>query len=334
MKKSIILIFLIFLAFSVSGKVIHVFPDLLTPDRMIVGKDCLYVNEEFNIIIYSLNDYSFVKKVGKKGEGPGEFVGYLRLSLYDDHLYVNSAGKLSIFDKRGVMLTEIKSNDSMGGGFAPLNNKFVGRSLEIDKEKNRFTLLNIYNKDLVRERTMIREPHRSSFEKGVIIVFDTTFNFRVFGEKVYLVNGREFKIDVYDKVLKKEMVIERGYKRIKFGEKDKKKVVDNLLTNPRLKQFAEEIMKRQRYPDYYPAILGLYDNGEYLFVMTYMREGNNIEFMLYDRKGKFTKQIFIPFKMKSIFRAFPWSIKGNKFYQLIENEDEEWELHENILDLR
>lgn len=334
MKKTIFILLLLFASFNTQGKVVYVFDDLLTPDRMVIGEEYLYVNEEFSIIIYSLKDYSFVKKIGKKGEGPGEFVGYLRLSLYDNHLYVNSVGKLSIFEKNGVMVKEIKSKDSTSGIFTPLNNKFVAQGFEIDKDRNRFSLLNVYNKDLVKESTIIREPHRSSFEKGVVIVFDTTFNFHVLGKKVYLVNGREFKIDVYDKFLKKEMEIERDYKRIKFGEKDKKKVVDNLLTNPRLKPFAEEILKRQRYPDFYPAILGLYDNGDYLFVMTYMWEGSNIEFMIYDRKGKFIKQLFIPFKMKSIFRAFPWSIKGDKFLQLIENEDEEWELHENLLNLK
>ena len=78
----------------------------------------------------------------------------------------------------------------------------------------------------------------------------------------------------------------------------------------------------------------MYNNGKNLFVMTHRWEGNNIEFILFDNSGKFVKQLFIPFKMKSLYRAYPWDIKGDKFYQLLENEDEEWCLSENIIDLK
>ncbi len=334
MKKYIFIIF-IFTVFSFStGKVIADFPDLLNPDRMVLGNEKIYIVQDFSIHIYSMKDYSLIKKVGKKGEGPGEYVGYTWVSLYENKLFVNSAGKLSIYDTNGELIRELRSNDSASGRFTPLKEKFIGRGIELDKDRNRFTLLNIYDKNLVREKTIVREPHRSSFEKGIVVVFDTTFTFHVLGDNLYLVNGRDFKIDVYGKSLKKEKTIQLNYKRVKFGEKDKNKVLENLRTNPRLKSFADEILKRQRYPEFYPAILGLYDNGKYLFVMTHRWEGDNIEFMIFDDNGKFVKQLFIPFEMKSLYRAYPWDIKGDRFYQLIENEDEDWKLHENIIDLK
>lgn len=333
MKKYIFIIFIFTVLSFSTGKVIADFPDLLNPDRMVMGDDTMYVVQDFSVHIYSMKDFSLIKKAGKRGEGPGEFVGYLRLSLYDKKLYINSSGKISIYDKDGNMIKEMKSHDSMAGGYLPFNNKFIGSGLEIDKERNRFRLLSVYDSGLVKEKVMIREPHRSSFEKGIIVVFDTTFNFHVFGNNLYMVNGREFKIDVYGKSLKKEKSVVLNYKRVKFSEKDKQKVLENLRTNPRLKAFADEIIKRQRYPDYYPAILGLYNNGKNLFVMTHRWEGNNIEFMVFDPQGNFIQQLFIPFKMKSLYRGYPWDIKGDRFYQLIEDEDEEWQLHENILNL-
>ncbi|MCP4216767.1 MAG: hypothetical protein GY765_19105 [bacterium] len=36
---------------------------------------------------------------------------------------------------------------------------------------------------------------------------------------------------------------------------------------------------------------------------------------------------FLRFAMESGIRGFPASICNDKFYQIIENDDEEWELH-------
>jgi len=296
-----------------------------------IGDDRIFITEDFGVNIFRLKDFSFIKKFGKKGEGPGEFLGYIELSFFDGHLYVNSFGKLSIFEKTGRLLREIKPKDSLANRFAPFNGKFIGQSYEVDKERNRFRLINIYDKDLSREKKIIKEPHKNSLEKGITI-FDTTFRAKIFGDRIYVVNGRGFKIDIYDRSLNKK-VIKRDYQRVKFGVKDKQKAIDNLKSDPRLKSFAAEILKRQRYPDYYPSVQGLYDNGDDLFVMTYRWKGDSIEFFVFDKSGNYKKQIFIPFKMKSIYEAFPWDIKGDKFYQLIENEDEEWVLMETILDI-
>ncbi|MEN8222446.1 MAG: hypothetical protein ABFR36_04225 [Acidobacteriota bacterium] len=334
MKKILFILLMVVISGIGSGKVIADFPDLLNPDRMMLGDGKLYVIQDYSVHVYSMKDFSLKKKVGKQGEGPGEFTGYLMMALHSGNLYLNSSGKLSVYTPDGEMIREVKSRDSVSGVYTPFRDKFIGRGMEIDKERNRFTLLNIYNKELIREKTVIREPHSSNFEKGVIIPFDSTFNFHILGKKLYLVNGREFEIDVYGPSMNKEKIIKWNYNKVKFGEKDKEKVIENLRTNPRIKAFADEILKRQRYPKYYPSILGLYDNGINLFVMTHRWEGNNIEFLIFDPEGKYIQQLFIPFTMKSLYRAYPWDIKGNRFLQLLENEDDEWELHESILNLK
>lgn len=334
MRKILFVFLTILLSVSSSGKVIADFPDLLNPDRILMGKERVYVIQDYTVLVYSMKDFSLMKKIGSQGEGPGEYTGYIMMALHNGKFYVNSSGKLSIYTLEGEMIRELKSRDSISGAFTPFRDKFIGRGMDIDKERNRYTLLNIYSEDLVREKTVIREPHSSNFEKGVIIPFDSTFNFHVLGERLYLVNGREFEIDVYGPRMEKEKTITWKYKKIKFGEKDKQKVLKNLRTNPRIKAFADEIIKRQRYPEYYPAILGIYDNETNLFVMTHRWDGDNVEFLIFDPDGNYIQQLFIPFKMKSLYRAYPWDIVGKRFLQLIENEDEEWQLRETILNLK
>ena len=43
--------------------------------------------------------------------------------------------------------------------------------------------------------------------------------------------------------------------------------------------------------------------------------------------GKFVKKIPVPIKDHNILELYPYALEGSKLYQLVENEEEEWELH-------
>lgn len=329
MKKAIVFLILILLISTfVSGRVIATFPELLNPDRMEMDENHIYITEGIAINIYSFKSFELIKKFGKKGEGPREFARYIGISLNSNKIYVNSQRKLSIYSVDGEFIKETKTNSSLTGGFIPLGKYFIGRGMEIGKEGNTSILINLYDSELKKQRNIIKKLNDNSFAKGVIKFFDSTLNYNVIGNKLYVVNGTDFKIDVYDSDAKKILSIQRDYKKIRFKEKDKKKFIDDLYNNPQTKSFADEIKKRAKFPEYYPAILNLYASGGLIYVMTYNWEGDNIEFLVFNTNGKFVKKVFIPFVMKSAFRAFPWSIKNKKLYQLIENDDEEWELIE------
>jgi hypothetical protein len=46
-----------------------------------------------------------------------------------------------------------------------------------------------------------------------------------------------------------------------------------------------------------------------------------------DMQGKLVKKIFLPVSFMNVLDIYPYTVAGRKLYQLIENEDEEWELH-------
>jgi hypothetical protein len=69
------------------------------------------------------------------------------------------------------------------------------------------------------------------------------------------------------------------------------------------------------------------DNG-YVYALTYQRKENKSEFLIFDLNGKLAKKTFLPLHIYDGVASFPYSIKNNYFYQLIENEDTEmWGLH-------
>lgn len=48
---------------------------------------------------------------------------------------------------------------------------------------------------------------------------------------------------------------------------------------------------------------------------------------IFNLEGKLLKEIDAPIKERSLFSFYPFAIEDGKVFQLLENEDEEWELH-------
>ncbi|MCK5220128.1 MAG: 6-bladed beta-propeller, partial [Candidatus Aminicenantes bacterium] len=211
MRKSIVTVALIFLISTfVSGRVIATFPELLNPDRMEMDENRIYITEGIAINIYSFKDFRLIRKFGKKGEGPREFARYIGISLNNNRIYVNSQGKLSIYSVDGEFIKEMKTHSSLTGGFIPIGKFFIGRGMEIGKESNTSILINLYDSELKKQRNIIKKLNDNSFAKGVIKFFDSTLNYNVIGNKLYVVNGTDFKIDVYDSDAKKILSIQRA----------------------------------------------------------------------------------------------------------------------------
>lgn len=57
------------------------------------------------------------------------------------------------------------------------------------------------------------------------------------------------------------------------------------------------------------------------------KEAGKSEVQIFDLKGTLLEKSMIPIKEKNAKRFFPYDIKKGMLYQLVENEDEEWELH-------
>jgi hypothetical protein len=80
------------------------------------------------------------------------------------------------------------------------------------------------------------------------------------------------------------------------------------------------------FPDFYPPIRRFYlDAGDKrIYVQSYYSTtGDNIEFLIFDFKGKLIKRVMMPFKIESRYKFY-----NGKIYQVMENEEtEEYELH-------
>jgi len=151
--------------------------------------------------------------------------------------------------------------------------------------------------------------------------------YSVYDDKLFITNSGmdELIIHVFDNTGKKLHVITGDYEKIKITGTQIKQYREGCKY--KYKRGLDVILKRTVFPEYFPAIRHFNVSDEKVYVMTFKKEAGKSEVQIFDLKGTLLEKSMIPIKEKNAKRFFPYDIKNGVLYQLVENEDEEWELH-------
>jgi hypothetical protein len=330
-KKLILLIIFIWTCFTLDGKVVPL-PDLMKPESIQLDDNQFYISEGTSIYIYNFDNFKLVKKIGKEGEGPEEFKTLPFLPLFvnitDKHIVVNSFGKISRFDKKGKFLSEEKVKGGYIFYIMPLGQYLVGQG-GVQENKNRYRTINIYDKKLNKLKEVCRVMDDFKGPGRGYDVLEKRFRHQVMENHIFISKEKQFVINIYDLEGKKTSAIKVDYKLVPMTQKDRENITGYLKNSNRTKAFFP-LFKPLRFPDYYPAIMNLYSADQKMYIMTWKRKNQETEFFVFNEQGKMLKKFFLPLAFQNAIDPFPFAIKNNKFYQLVENEEnEEWELHIN-----
>lgn len=306
----------------VHGEKVAVIDEVLKPTSLVVDDEQLYINEDTTIFIYSLNDYKFKKKFGQAGEGPKEFLQFAIVNSLTDHLLINSFGKISFFTKDGSYIREVKTK-GIGWLFSPLGDGYIGFA-RIGEDNIAYNTINFYDAELNRGKEIARS-RVGNLEKGIEVLKKQLY-FNIHDNKIFLVGSDEFVIDVFDHTGEKLYSITQEYERIKFDPKIEEQARESIKRqNPAQYEF---IKNKLNFPDYFTAISFFFIDNNKLYVGTFNLQRDKLEFYIFDLKGKLLKKQFVTFAfIEGTLQPYPLNFKNGKLYQLIENEDEEWELH-------
>jgi predicted ester cyclase len=141
------------------------------------------------------------------------------------------------------------------------------------------------------------------------------------------VGSSDFKIGVFNQNGDSLYTISPKYKRVKVSQK----FIDAWFKRIKRRHGMDRyylVKKMVRFPEFFPAIRDMVVDNGYVYALTYQRKENKSEFFVFDMEGKLVKKTFLPLYIYDGVAFFPYSIKNNYIYQLIENEDTEmWELH-------
>jgi len=328
MKQTIYLLIIVFVVFPVFGQGGKVLEDLLNPLSVEIDRSQIYFTEGTNIYIYSLDDLTLLKKFGKAGSGPQEFLVQpqvpLLLNVSRDYLIVNSQGKVSFWKKDGTYIRENKVQVGVFSGFfKPLSDGYVGLRIILEDGIMYFGA-DYYDKDFKKIKLLFKQKHFFQQGKKMNPVGRIPF-FSTWKGKVYI-EDEHGVIHIFDKTGKEYKPVSHKFKPIKINSDHKKRILDFFKNDPGIKQFWSFFKDNLEFPKNFSNIQNSIVVDDMIYMQTYRRDNGKVEFIIYNVDGKYIGTRMIPLKEMNIIRLYPYMISKGKFYQIFENEDEEWEL--------
>ena len=303
---------------------------LFDPAFIHIDEERIYVVERATIHLYSTADYKLIKTFGKIGEGPGEFrTGQgdaVILDVQPDYLLVNSEGKIAFFKKDGTFIKEIVTSE--GRWLRPLGKNYVGMRYMYEDDGTRYHAVNLYDAQCRKVKEIYREKAEIQTRlKTINAVSWSRQIFMVYNEEIFI-DGKNKVIHVFDNKGDKRYDISLDYEQIKVTGDIKQKYISFYKEkDPFWKTRWERLKNWYRFPDYFPVIRGFFVCDGKIYIQTFKEENNKSEILVLDTNGKPLKQVFLPLEKNSLIFYHSWTIGNGKLYQLVENEDEEWELH-------
>ena len=336
MKKIILLLFILLLALMLYSAKKATLTEVMKPATISVDDHQLYVTEDATIFIYSLNDFSMLKKFGKQGQGPQEFALHPRVPVTLDvttkEIVINSLGKVSYFTKKGEFLREIKPMPNFYG-FQPIGKEFLGLGQAFE-EKALYNTVNLFDANLNKIKELYRADSGLKGPGKGIQVLQRPFIYQAYKNRILLPGSEENFIEAYNTEMKKLFTIKVKQEKLPVTQEFKDKVIHYLKTSARTKDIYEFLLKPVTFPNHYPSIQAFFVVDDRIYVMTWKKEQLKNQFYIYDMKGTFIREHWIPLAYQNELELYPITLKNGKLYQLIEDPDsEEWILHISQIDL-
>jgi hypothetical protein len=332
-------------AYHLGGEQIGTLTEVLNPEQMVVGSERCYIMEGPTIFIYSLKDRTFIKKFGRKGEGPGEIaqVPFLTngLAAFDNKILVDGTNKVIVFSGDGTMIKETRKKGQLAN-VLPLGNGYIATRIKLGEDKRAYAAVTLMDGKFNASKDLYEQimPQQG---RSLQMVADTV-NAVVYENKIFIEKSAEgFVIEVFDSKGNALYEIRKEVPPLKVTEKAKEVLLQE-LKNDKLAAFQikqaggwDNFKTRLdfQYPDNFPPIRDILVNNGKIYVRTFIAQNGKEKYHILDLKGKELKTVFLPKPvlaplltriLSRIVRFF--AIANNTYYYLAENEEEEqWELH-------
>lgn len=348
MKRAAVFVLLILTANFAFSTSLGPLEGIFKPQMIKVFDDELFVVEGHKVFIYSLKDLSLKRKIGKEGEGPGEFNldpnRTAIITVSSEYIIIESRFKIVYFARDGRFVKETRKAPGVLQTVPIGKNYLVYKILYGPKNEN-YVTLNIYN----GEMKPVKEIYRQKFfsYKGRSYVMPDPLNYCIHDGKIYVEASPEgFVVEVFDFEGKPLDQFQKEYEKITVTAAHRENALDHFLGIAQLQRAIKERgraavvseVKSQglAYADYFPAVQDIKTDGNNLYLRTYHRKKDKEKYMVTDLKGKVRKDVYLPIPKKADFFVLLQGDKkyydffNNTFYYLkyVETDDDEsWEVH-------
>jgi hypothetical protein len=305
--------------------------EVVRPTMMTIDGDKLFIVDGHSILIYSMENYTLLKKFGKAGEGPQEFlVNYrngpgMMVFPTPKFLLVNTDNKLFHFTRDGEYIKEQRA--PLYAVFMPLSSGYTANGFGPDEENHRVLTVNLHDPELNR----VKELFVSNRVLDASIWEDlpkNPFYFLNYKDRTYVLAVKYgFCIIVFDQNGKELYRIKKDEPKLKVTDEFKKRALYWGKNESHFKEFFDP--SRFTFKKYFPAIQEIMVSDDRIYAFTFKKKGDDTECVVMDLKGKELKRIYLPMPYKTpIGYTLPSTFFGHKFYRLLDNQEKEtWELH-------
>jgi hypothetical protein len=332
MRRLVVFLITILFFSLIQAKELAVLSELINPDAMDIEDNNLYVLEGSKVFVYSLADFQLLREFGKTGNGPGELSTNSQLraqmQLLDGEVFLNTPFKWVKFSADGRFIGEKRlpfiafQIFPFGKNYAAT--KYTGSNDGVNKQG-----VILFDKDLNEVKKLYEQEFLDFRKTGKVEILPNIILMKRSANRLYMFDqARGFYIEVFDVKGEKLKTIQLDYKKIKLTGDFKEKVMAWLETQPGYKSVPEDIVKMIYLPDYLPIMKDFRIIGSRVYVHTYRKENDRVEFVVLDLEGKLLKKVMLPGAEKNVIQPAPYTMVDDRFYYLKENFDEEqWELH-------
>ncbi len=331
MKKKLLFILLNILFVSLlNATKLYEFPNLFKPLQIAVDNNYLYISDQYGVKIYSLDNYKYIRKIGQKGEGPGEFIYHpsFQVITNSQEILLYWKFKAVLFNFNGKILRE-KRFPYFITKLYKVSNNYIMSNWEISSINHKYDFI-VFNKNFNKISTIEKKAKLNKIKttgKFQMTLPPIPTIFKCSSDKIFLSNKKNnFYIEIYNHKGKKIKHIKKEYKNIKIDQIHKEKIKNDYFNQAVFKQSNKwqgkiEIVFREFYPAIQDFIIA--DNN--IYIKTYLRKNKMHEFIILNFEGETLKRVFLPNSDNSLFSLASklYTFNNNKYYYLKENEETE-----------
>ncbi|MFH1975287.1 MAG: hypothetical protein ABIJ52_06960 [Pseudomonadota bacterium] len=317
-------------------------PELERPTQIVVEGGRIYFADSRDVKVYDLRDGRLLRKIGRLGQGPGEFsIEPRRMSVLGDRLIVQDMRHADCFNLDGVSAGQIKHPGSMAFyPVLPVGRNVVGFPIIRDDEGSMLPSGRIYDSRLKLIRDFYGAlpalpsapppPGRAMKKSDELLIRDYGV-YAVYGNRIYVADSRRgLSISVFD---------ENGLLLSEINPPVDKVKVPKGFVDAVVKEWKASKDWQTYYsylnpvvPEYFPAFMDFkLDKGRLCF-LTAAKKNDLYEIIIMDLEGKILERKFrFPLKPNfeyPFYNGNKYDIDGNKLIWFDYNDDKEiYELH-------
>lgn len=319
--------------------------ELAKPETMTVDGNKLYVLDGVEVYIYSMNDYKLLGRLGKKGNGPGEFQSTfgarLHLQLHNGNILLNNMNKMAWFSTEGKLIRE-KRFPFLVMQIVPVEKHFAVTRFMPGPDGVNQLAVQLMDNQLKKIKTLYTREEISFRKSGKLDCPNEQIFVRYVWDRLYIVDqiDKTLHIRVFDvqgnplpaiKIDGPPMKMPESYKEDVLAWADAQQSQIRPQAD-RLRMTMDQMKQMIYFHPLLPAARFFTTNGDTMIVETFIKKKDNrSQFIILTKEGKILKKVFLTDAEPGRVKMSPtatYTFYKNQHLFLVENPDTEtWELH-------